>query len=164
VKLGRSSGQFERLDMMMTPMIDVCFQMIIFFIANMRLFAPEGDFNIKMPIAAPSEGRPEQGETPPIKVRLVADKKGQLVSIQMGQRVLGSFKELQKQLRDIMGLDRGPTATPLNPEVELDCDYNLRFESVVDALTTISGYLADDKQTVIHLIENIKFSPPRKSG
>ncbi len=162
MKIGKSGGEIEKLEMNMTPMIDVCFQLIIFFMLSLRLYSPEGDFSVKMPLAAPQQGLPDESQTPPVQIRLRADRHGNLAGIQMGQRMLATFRELQRQVREVAGLDRGPAATPASAEVELDCDYNLKFEYVVSALTAISGYVADDKQTIIRMIEKIKFAPPRK--
>jgi biopolymer transport protein ExbD len=161
MKFGRS-GDLEKLEMNMTPMIDVCFQLIIFFMLSLRLFSPEGDFSIAMPLAAPREGRPPITLTPPIRVRLSADSKGNLTSIQMGQRMLTNFKELHDQIREVSRLDRGPGATPGSAEVELDCDYKLRFEYVVEALSSVAGYVANDKQTIVRMIDKIRFAPPRR--
>jgi biopolymer transport protein ExbD len=147
--------EMDKLEMNMTPMIDVCFQLIIFFMVSLRLFSAEGDFSIKMPLA-------DEAQTPPVKIRVRADRKGNLLDMQMGQRKLATFKDLQNQVREVSGLDRGPTATPADTEVELDCDYNLKFEYVVKLLTAVSGFVAEDKQTIVRMIEKIKFSPPRK--
>jgi biopolymer transport protein ExbD len=166
MKFGRS-GELDKLEMNMTPMIDVCFQLIIFFMLSMRLFSPEGDFSITMPLAAPREGMPPEAMIPPVRVRLSADRKGNLASIQMGQRMLTNFKELHEQIREVSRLDprldRGPGATSGTAEVELDCDYNLKFEYVVEALSAVAGYVANDKQTVVRMIDKIRFAPPRKA-
>jgi biopolymer transport protein ExbD len=155
-------GNDEKLEMNMTPMIDVCFQLIIFFMLSLRLYSAEGDFSIKMPLYAPREGVPDDRQTPPVKVRLHADPKGNLAGIVMGQRKVSSFKELQQNIRDIAGLDRGPAGSSGNTEVELDCDYNLKYSYVVDVLTAISGYLSEDKHTIVRLIDKIKFAPIHK--
>jgi biopolymer transport protein ExbD len=162
MKFGKSAGEIERVEMNMTPMIDVCFQLLIFFMLSLRLFSPEGDFSVTMPLAAPREGLPPETQTPPIKVRLTADANGKLAGIQMGQRKLISFKELHDQIREVSRLDRGPGATSTGAEVELDCDYNLKFEYVVNALSSVAGYVANDKQTIVRMIEKIRFAPPRK--
>ena len=162
MKLVKGGGEAEKLEMNMTPMIDVCFQLLIFFMLSLRLYSAEGDFSIKMPIAAPQEGLPDESQTLPIKIRLRADRNGNLTGIEIGQRKLATFEALHHEIRTLAGLDRGPTGTPTSAEVELDCDYNLKFEYVVRALTAISGYVADDKQTIVRMIEKIKFAPPRK--
>jgi biopolymer transport protein ExbD len=152
----------EILGINMTPMIDVCFQLIIFFMLSLRLYSAEGDFSIKMPLSAPKEGVPDEVQMPPVKVRLHSDPKGNLAGIVMGRRKISSFKDLQRNVREIAGLDRGPAGHSGNAEVELDCDYNLKYEYVVKTLTAISGYVTDDKQTIVQVIEKIRFAPPRK--
>jgi len=161
MKLAKSS-EAERLEFNMTPMIDVCFQLIIFFMLSMKLFSLEGDFSVRMPIAAPQEGLPDESQTPQVKIRLHSDSKGNLIAMEMGQRKVATFKELQHQVREVSDQDRGPSGTGTAAEVELDCDYNLRYEYVISALSAVSGYMADDKQTIVRMIEKIKFAPPRK--
>lgn len=160
MKIQKGSGIAPKININMTPMIDACFQLIIFFLLTLKLLSPEGDFAITMPIASPRAGPPPLPESPPVKIRLIAHPDGKLASIQMGQRKLSSFSELHHQIREVVGFDRGPAGST-GAEVELDCDYNLKFEHVVDALNAVSGYVANDKQTVIRMIEKIRFAPPR---
>jgi biopolymer transport protein ExbD len=136
--------------------------LIIFFMVSLRLFSPEGDFNVKMPIAAFSEGQPTP-TAPPIPVRLRADGAGKLVAIQMGQQTIKSFADLRTQIRGIVGDAGGPGSVAADTEVELDCDYNLRYEYVIDAISALSGYV-DAEGRVVQLIEKIKFAPPRKKA
>ncbi|HOM16230.1 MAG TPA: biopolymer transporter ExbD [Thermoguttaceae bacterium] len=151
----RDETGFQRIELNMTPMIDVCFQLLIFFMLTLKVFATEGDFHIKMPIAAPSEGKPEDMPNPPITVRLKADDRGRLASIQMVEKTLKSFQELREEIKSICA---GKDPTTL--EVELDCDYVLRYEYVMEAITHISGYVTPDG-TIAKLIEKIKFKPAR---
>jgi biopolymer transport protein ExbD len=166
VRFGKTSGDFQRVEMMMTPMIDVCFQMIIFFVANMRIFSPEGNFNIEMPSAPATTqvgAASDEKQLPAIRVRLRADKEGNLAGLQMGQRKLGTFQDLTREIKQITGADRGPAAASSGPEVEFECDYNLKYEYVIDAVTAVSGYVSHDDQTVVRMIEKIRFlSPPAK--
>lgn len=163
MKFGKG-GESEKFDLDMTSMIDVCFQLIIFFMLSLRLFSPEGDFSVAMPLARPHEGLPPEPMTPPVRVRLRADRNGDLAGIQMGQRTLTTFKELHNQIREISRQDRGPGATPGSAEVELDCDYNLKYVYAMNALNAVAGYVANDKQTVVRMIEKVRFSPPRKQS
>ncbi len=160
MKIEKRSGEFKKFELNMTPMIDACFQLIIFFMLTLRLFSPEGDFSITMPLASPRPGTQPPPESPPIKIRLAAHPDGKLAAIQMGRRKLTSFAELHNQIREVVGLDRGPAASS-NAEVELDCDYNLKYEYIVEALNAVSGYVANDKQTIVRMIEKIRFAPPR---
>lgn len=47
-----------KVELMMTPMIDIVFQLLIFFIMSFKIAAQEGDFNIKMPLAASAVRQP----------------------------------------------------------------------------------------------------------
>ena len=42
----------EELKLNMTAMIDIVFQLLVFFVMTFKVVAMEGDFNIKMPLAA----------------------------------------------------------------------------------------------------------------
>jgi biopolymer transport protein ExbD len=149
----------DRVSFDMTPMIDCCFQLIIFFMLTLKIFTPEGDFNIKMPLSAPSEGVPQDDQLPPIKVRLKAQADGSLQAIELGNRSLGtSFPALRAQMRDMLGDSAGPGGS--SAEVELDCDYELRYNYVIEAITAVSGYVQDG--SIQKLVEKVKFAPPRK--
>jgi biopolymer transport protein ExbD len=158
-KAGRRSE--EKVELMMTPMIDIVFQLLIFFIMTFKIVAPEGDFNIKMPLGKPSQGLPPIDQAPPMTVRLKAARNGQLVDIQFGQRSLGTnFQALREQIRQSLGDDAGPAAAA-NTEVELDCDYQLRYEYVVDAITAVTGYVDPKTGQIKKVADKIKFAPPR---
>ncbi len=40
----------EKIEPQMAPMIDVVFQLLIFFMLTLKITSPEGDFNINMPL------------------------------------------------------------------------------------------------------------------
>jgi biopolymer transport protein ExbD len=144
----------------MTPMIDIVFQLLAFFVMTFKIISPEGDFNVKMPLAAPSPGLPAPDQLPPITVRLRATPEGELAGIQFGQRVLGrDFGALRQQIREIIGDNSGPGVVQ-DTEVELDCDFNLRYEYTMSAITAISGYVTPDGR-IAKLVEKIKFAPSR---
>ena len=161
MKIEKDSGEFKKFELNMTPMIDACFLLIVFFMLTLRLLSPEGDFSITMPLTSPRPNSRPFPESPPIKIRLAAHPDGKLASIQMGLRKLTSFAELHNQIREVVALDRSGPAAPNNAEIELDCDYNLKYEYVVEALNAVSGYVANDKQTIVRMIEKVRFAPPR---
>ncbi|MCH5376335.1 MAG: biopolymer transporter ExbD [Planctomycetes bacterium] len=151
----------DKVEVPMTPMIDIVFQLLVFFIMTFKIVSQEGDFNIKMPLAAPSEGLPDPDKLPPMKVRLLAGPSRQLTQISLNDKVLGtSFTRLHNEIHDVIGDDRGPGSVQETAEVELDCDYNLRYEYVINAVTAVSGYL-DENGNIVKLVEKIKFAPPR---
>lgn len=152
----------DKVDMQMTSMIDVVFQLLTFFVMSFKIVTQEGDFNIKMPLAAaasPSTDIP----IPPIKVRLLAGADGALGGIQMGERQLTSFNQLNNEIMRLVGGKSGPSEEESPYEVEIDADYNLRYENVVAAITAVSGYV-DSAGHVVKLIEKLKFAPPKKPG
>ena len=154
------AGTTDKVEMQMTPMIDIVFQLLVFFVMSFKIVEVEGDFNIKMPAAAPSEG-PVEDTFPPITVRLEADNQGRLAGIRLGSKPLTSFQALHLEIRALIGDDRGPGSFAESAEVELDVDYNLKYEYVVHAITAISGYV-DEQGNVVKLIEKLKFAPPKK--
>ena len=148
----------DKIELQMTPMIDIVFQMLVFFIMTFKIVGPEGDFSIKMPLASQSTGPPPV-DLPPVTVRLRAAANGELSTIQFGQAALGrDFGLLREQIRQMIGDQAGPGGSDM--EVELDCDYNLNYQYVIGAVTAVSGYITPDGH-LAKLIEKIKFAPPR---
>ncbi len=152
----------EKVELMMTPMIDIVFQLLVFFIMTFKIVTPEGDFNIKMPIAAPSEGVPNPDELPPLKVRLTASNEGKLTGIYLNEARMSSFAQLHSRIVGLVGDDTGPGSLAASTEIELDLDYKLRVEYLINAITAVSGEVRNGE--IIKLIEKIKFAPPRPSG
>ena len=152
----------EKVELMMTPMIDIVFQLLVFFIMTFKIIAPEGDFNIRMPLAAPSQGVPNPDELPPLKVRLTAADDGRLAGIYLNEAHMSSFGQLRRRIIGLVGDDTGPGSLAESTEIELDCDFKLRFEYTIKAITAVSGEVRGGE--IVKLIEKIKFAPPRKDG
>jgi hypothetical protein len=74
-----------------------------------------------------------------------------------------SFESLHNYIISVIGDERGPGSVQETAEVELDCDYDLKYDNVVKAVTAVSGFI-DDDGNVVKLVEKIKFSQPRPSG
>ena len=64
----KKQGLPDKIPIDMTPMIDIVFQLLTFFVMTLKIVEAEGDFNIKMPLAAPRPGlranRRERGPSP----------------------------------------------------------------------------------------------------
>lgn len=144
-----------------TPMIDVTFQLLTFFMFTLRIVGPEGDFNINMP--PPGAGAAKAEILPDIKVRLVATPDGKLASLKLGDRQLGNDPKAFQRLNDeILKLVGGANAARANDiEVEIDADHHLHFDNVVKAIGACSGRLGPDGKTIIRYVEKIKFAPPK---
>ena len=164
----------DKIELQMTPMIDIVFQLLVFFIMTFKIVSQEGDFNIKMPLAAPAAGTPDELQVETFRVELKADGGGRLSNMSLNGRPLGPLQfdtqgqwvntnVLQDEIVSLIGTDRGPDSIQENAEVELVCDYGLHYVHVIEAITAVSGYVGDD-ETVIKLIEKIKFAPPLAAG
>jgi biopolymer transport protein ExbD len=159
MRIRNIASRSDTVELQMTPMIDIVFQMLVFFIMSFKIVLPEGDFNIKMPRAAPREGLPDEMSLPPIQVHLTANQDGQLASLRMNDQALDSFQALRQRIIGLVGDDRGPGSLAESAEVELKCDFNLKYRYVIDAISAISGYVTPEEK-VVKLIEKIKFAPP----
>jgi len=156
----RNVPEKQKIELQMTPMIDIVFQLLVFFIFSLKISAQEGDFNIKMPAAAPSQGTPDEDQLPPMTLRLVADDEGKLAGIQLNDLGFATFDELHRHIMSIVGADAGP-GLGSGAEIEIDCDYRLRYEYVMQAITAVLGHRTEDG-TIVKLIDKLRFAPPRK--
>jgi biopolymer transport protein ExbD len=151
----------EKAELQLTSMIDVIFLLLIFFVMTFKIAAQEGDFNVKMPIG----GGPGNADTTtlPIKLRLRASAEGELADIIINDSLSfgNDWTKLRAHILDVTGGSAPPTPEE-GPEVEIDLDYNLRYEHVIGAVTAVTGQRIGDD--VKRLVERIKFAPPRKSN
>ena len=63
----------EEIKLAMTPMIDIVFQLLVFFIMTYQVTTMEGDYNIRMPSAAAEPTLTEETLEDFLEVRLQAD-------------------------------------------------------------------------------------------
>ncbi len=148
-----------KVDIQMSAMIDIVFQLLIFFLLTLKIVPPEGDFNINMPLGAVSQ---QADDTPPpldLKVRLEANEDGTLSQLWFGGRSLGNdfpfcFERLNSEIGQIAGGQQGFSD---DLEVELNPDYNLHYRYIVKAISSCRGRMQGDQQ--ITYIEKIKFAP-----
>jgi biopolymer transport protein ExbD len=166
MKVRHQNVEGEKIELQMTPMIDIVFQLLVFFIMTFKIVSQEGDFNIKMPLAAPAAGVPDDLQLPPMQVRLRAGAGGQLAAVTLNEKTFaipGWEKALQLDIIGVIGDERGPGSIQETAEVELDCDYGLRYEHVIQAISAVSGY-REDSGNIVKLVEKVKFAPPRQAG
>jgi biopolymer transport protein ExbD len=156
----------DRIEVPMAPMIDVVFQLLIFFILTLKIVEPEGDFHINMPVGAPVPANPEDPKIPPIKVRLVAAADGSLRQLFLSRRSLGkgdaAFRRLNNEILKIIGQPGNPQNKDV--EVEIDADYDLHHQYTLRAFSACRGHLDPTTQEIIEYVEKINFAPLRKPG
>jgi biopolymer transport protein ExbD len=149
-----------KAELQMTSLIDVVFLLLIFFVTTFKIAAQEGDFNIKMPLANAGGGPPPDPTELPVKLRLIADASGNLSEIVLNDNLsFGTdWEKLRAYVIELIG-----TSAPNpeeGPEVEIDFDYNIRYEHVIQAITAVTG--RKQGNDIVRLIDRIKFAPPRK--
>lgn len=148
-----------KVDVQMTPMIDVVFQLLIFFVFTFKIVSQEGDFDIMMP--PPESAGAPQASTQPFTVRMTTDANGNLAELYYNNKLVGTssdstdarFDGLQEAIfNDVK--TAGPVQSAL--EVEIDFDSALRYEYVMDAISHINGRYVGNQLT--DMIEKIRFT------
>ncbi|WP_417384570.1 ExbD/TolR family protein [Gimesia sp.] len=162
MKLRNSGREAEKIEPQMAPMIDVVFQLLIFFMLTLNIVEPEGDFNVNMPITNSSEASDEPLLQTDIKVRLIANEDGSLNNIRVGQNNLGNgpnvFAGLNNEI--LLYIIKPGSAISKDMEVELEADYNLHYEYTLKAVSACTGRLDPSGKHIVRYIEKIKFAPP----
>ena len=158
MKKHRKTTNLETQRLPMTPLIDVVFLLLTFFIISFKIVMPEGDFAVKMPQTdsdtVPAATQPLPVE--PFRVRLIADPAGNLADILVGSNHLGPDPQrLREQIMTLVG--SAPTELEReNQEAIIDFDRHLKYQHTIDAITAIRGYLSEN--IMIPLIDNIYFA------
>ncbi len=157
MKTRRKTEELETQRLQMTPLIDVVFLLLTFFIMTFKIIQPEGDFGIKMPLTGDTQQISTQPlDVEPIRVRLLADDAGKLTDIRVGDVNLGPDPHrLREQIIKLVGV--APTEQEREKqEAIIDYDRGLKYQYTIDALSAMSGYLSEDK--VVPLIDKINFA------
>ncbi|MDA7950792.1 MAG: biopolymer transporter ExbD [Pirellulaceae bacterium] len=152
--------EHEKIDLQMTPMIDIVFQLLIFFIMTFNINEQEGDFHIKMPAPSDNPVNLLDDLFPPTQVRLTANEEGELSGLFFDGKPLTSMDELHHEVLQFVNSSNSPDNEP--PKIELDCDYSLKYSYTVEAMTQISGYRSEKDRSIVNLVEKLQFAPPRK--
>ncbi len=163
----RIAGAFdndrEEITLNMVAMIDIVFQLLVFFIMTFKIVALEGDFNVRMPLAADKPPEQLMEDVPTlISVKLNSGDNGNIASIDVddgvdSQTLSGEtmYQELTDFVERVLAAATDP-ASAEDTEVEFDIDYQLKYQFTVKAIGAVSGKVLPD-DTVKTLIEKIKF-------
>ena len=154
----RHQSKGEKIETQMAPMIDVVFQLLIFFMLTLKIIEPEGDFDINMPLGAPTEASVTDADLPPFRVRLLAGAGGELADLEFNGRSLGTgeqaFLNLNEEIRKSVDALRAAGPGADKQEVEIDPDFNLDYRHVISAISAVSGRVVDGG--MVRFISRIK--------
>ena len=155
----RNREEGHKAELSMTSMIDIVFLLLVFFVMTFKIVELEGDFSVRMPLAG-SESVSMDPTDLPLKLRLRANQEGRLTSMSLNEIDLGTdFDQLRANVVSLIG-STSPMEGEDGPEIEIDTDYNLRYEYVIRSITAVSGY--KDGNEIVKLIEKIRFAKPRR--
>jgi len=124
----RNRPPLENPRINMTPMIDVVFLLLIFFVLTFRIIIPEGDFNVRM--SPMGQAQVIDIDTDSIQVRLLADEDGSLSAIQLNGEGIENFDLLRQHVSAI-------SLTQPDLGVDLFLDEHLRYDYVIRAITAV---------------------------
>ncbi len=159
----------EEIKIDMTPMIDIVFQLLVFFIMTFKIVPMEGDFNIRMPLMTDKPRNMEDFTPTVIKVVLSSNADGGLTSIDVDNEAEvktfdeeDKFDQLTKFVQESLASEGDPS-TADDMEVEFDIKYSLHYKHTVRAIEAVSGTINADK-TINKLIKKIKFKDNSGGG
>lgn len=154
----RDFATLAKVEQNMTPLIDVVFQLLAFFVMTFELNTLEGDFRLQLPPAGTASGT---SSSTSLVLRMESDAAGRLTSMQLGDHRLGrDFAQLHRVVLELVGPTAQVSPTTVPCEVQLDCDPQLHYTHVIQAVTAVSGHLSRTGQ-VTRLIEHVRFAAPR---
>jgi biopolymer transport protein ExbD len=157
IKIKRESLS-DKIPIDMTPMIDIVFQLLTFFIMTLKIASVEGDFNIKMPLAAPRAGDPDPNALV-LNLYMTANASGDCANLRVDdQSFNGPENQRWIQLHNYVASVVGEGSLAASAEVKIHADYDLKYENVIKAITAVSGKIEDGQ--IIKLVEKIQFAPP----
>ncbi len=136
----------------MTPMIDIVFQLLAFFIFTLRIVVAEGDLAIQMPLT-PVPGQPSITALPPLQIKLTAAADGSLAGIHLNDQFVEDLPALRARIVELIG---GNTHLAAEMEADLHCEEQLAYEHTIAAITAISGR-RDATGHIEPLIHKVRF-------
>ncbi|MCA9049773.1 MAG: biopolymer transporter ExbD [Planctomycetaceae bacterium] len=168
MKIRGRGGKAEKMETPMSAMIDVVFQLLIFFMLTLKIIEPEGNFDINMPLGAPQTSSVSDADLPPFKVRMEADPAtGELCQLFFNNQPMCSgppaFQRLNMEiLKSVNALQAAGPDSLDKQEVEIDPDFRLKYKNIIAAISACSGAMVDGK--MVRYIKKIKFAPIREDN
>ncbi len=162
MKIGKERKPLEsKVDM--TPMIDIVFQLLVFFIMTFKIVTMEGDFKVKMPIATTQDNKMDEVFPTVLHVKIAAGDTGGVAQVEVdtdGDNLQTFTNDwpgnLTAYVENVVAAVEGDPSTAQDTEVEFDIDFSLRYLHTVKAIESVSGIIQPDR-SIKKLIEKIKF-------
>jgi biopolymer transport protein ExbD len=152
----------RKIEIDMTPMIDIVFQLLIFFVMTLNIQPPEGQLAMQIPAQRTAASAMSMDSLPPMILTLKAGPEGECSEVLLDQRAFAGehrWEDLHNYVARLVG--RGDERADV--EVQIVADYDLKHEHTVQAISALSG--SRDEQGKIHpLIEKIGFAPPNRAA
>ncbi len=126
-----------KVELQMTPMIDVVFQLLVFFLFSFKIVPTEGEIGVNMPpMTAGAKPKSDEIEiSEKVKIKLRASEDGALIAILVGENEIGdNLQALTQVLRDSVV---GPTGKSDDAEVEIDADRHLLYHFLIRTTNAI---------------------------
>lgn len=148
------------VELNMTPMIDVVFQLLAFFLMTFRVSVVEGDFELRLP-APDGPNRFDQAvqSSERIVVRIQSDERGEPVELLLDSQSIpigpGAFNRLRVEFLRISAQAQS-AGVPL-PTLEITADDRLQYEFVARAIAAASPRL-DDRGRPAPLVKAVHFA------
>ncbi len=148
------AGPRGKISLDMTPLIDVVFQLLTFFVMTLNIVPAEGELDLQMPRSTVAGTESTDGP-PTMTLVLKADAAGDCSLVQLNQRSFtgaARWDELHRHVVQIVG-DGEMRA---QARLRLVCDANLDYQHTMDAISAVSGSRKAGGD-VTPLIEQIEF-------
>ena len=151
------ANETEEIKMNMTSMIDIVFQLLVFFVMTFNPPQYEGDFSVKMPLNSDTPN--DENIDPPtvINVKLTSALDGTLSNILVNSVPVDQsdlYGGLTKVIESELAAEGDPDKAR-ETEVDFDIARELKYAYTVAAIEAVSGKKEGD--VVTKLISKIKF-------
>jgi len=151
------ANETEEIKMNMTSMIDIVFQLLVFFVMTFNPPQYEGDFSVKMPLTSDTPDNDNIDPPSVINVKLTAALDGTLSNILVNSVPVDQndlYGGLTKVIESELAAEGDPDKAR-ETEVDFDIARELKYAYTVTAIEAVSGKKEGD--VVTKLIGKIKF-------
>lgn len=151
------TNETEEIKMNMTSMIDIVFQLLVFFVMTFNPPQYEGDFSVKMPLTSDTPDNDNIDPPSVINVKLTAALDGTLSNILVNSVPVDQndlYGGLTKVIESELAAEGDPDKAR-ETEVDFDIARELKYAYTVTAIEAVSGKKEGD--VVTKLIGKIKF-------